>query len=176
MLHREMRAAVELATEYSTQLRFAELATHTHTELAREGMHTALQVRGELAIAGKQLEPAIGTWHGTDRDEPTGEPPRQAASHSRRVGEGLARGTVTEKRACIGLYACTYRTPIEPQLISGSDAGPEHGDGAVDGDAAGADPLFHFAPRCETGPREHLLQSLGGRLPTPARARHSVVQ
>src|SRR5262249_14602200 len=154
--------------------RLAELATHTYTELARKGMHAALQLRGELAIAREQLEPAIGTRHGTYRDEPPGETPRQAASHSRRVGKGLARGAVTEKRARIGLCACTYRTPIEPQLISGSDAGPEHGDRAVDGDAAGADPLFHFAPRCETGPREHLLQSLGGRQPTPARARHSV--
>src|SRR5262249_44968720 len=59
-----------------------------------------------------------------------------------------------------------HRAPIEPQLISRSDARPEGGQGAIDRQPAGTDPGLRFAPRCETGTREHLLHPLGV-LPCP---------
>jgi hypothetical protein len=77
----ELRAAVELATEYSPNLRVVKLAAHPHAELARKSVHGALQPRGELAIGSEELESSIRTWHGTYCDETPAEAPRHASGH-----------------------------------------------------------------------------------------------
>src|SRR6202049_492263 len=59
--------------------------------------------------------------------------------------------------------ARAHPTSVEAHLVAGSDPRAELCHSSVDGEAAGADPRFRFAPGSEPGTGEHLLQTLGVR-------------
>jgi hypothetical protein len=54
------------------------------------------------------------------------------------------------------------QTAVETDVIGRAYSDTENGRFTVDGDSAGADPLFNLAARSNTGAREDLLKSFAG--------------
>jgi hypothetical protein len=66
-----------------------------------------------------------------------------------------------DKRRCAAARrTLTNQATIETQLIRLRHASTEHSRLAVDGNAAGANPVLCLATRCEASTRQHLLQAL----------------
>src|SRR5689334_3575441 len=52
------------------------------------------------------------------------------------------------------------QTPVEAQVVGAGDASAQYGDFAVDGETAGADPVFGFAAGCDSQAGQDFLEAL----------------
>ena len=138
----------------------------------------ALQLRGQRAVGGDELEPAIDARHRAHGHETAACGLRQPIDQRRAFAVGFAqriagRAVEHEQLGALG-GAHLDDAAVEADVIGMRDLLTELGDPAVDGDAPGADPFFDGTARTQATLGEIFLEPLGDAGRRRTRTRHEL--
>jgi hypothetical protein len=140
----------------------SDLSVRAHGVLPFERETGMSEAVGKVTRRGEEEQPTGIEIQPADVQPPPGSRRRQVVKHagaSLRIvsTHDLALGLVVDQHSRQRGAPLTKLPPVETHPIAGSNAGPEHGRCAVDGQAACPDKVLHFATRTEPNRREDLL-------------------